>query len=76
MSEDVDLMNNYIKYSPLEDLRRIKCGYMPKNHFMFIYNTITILIVLKHLVYQSCKNSLSDIMHFGGLQKKLPGSKT
>lgn len=62
-------MNYYIKYSPLEDLMRIKSGYMPKNHFMYIYNIIKILIVLKQLVYQSCKNSISGIISFGGSQK-------
>ena len=69
ISEDVNLMNYYIKYSPLEDLMRIKSGYMPKNHFMFIYNTIKIFIVLKQLVFQSCNNFISGIISFGGLQK-------
>jgi len=63
-------MNYYIKYSPLEDLRRIKCGYMPKNHFMFLYNTIPIFIVLKRLVYLSFKDFMSGIISFGDLHKK------
>jgi hypothetical protein len=59
ISEDVNLMNYYIKYSPLYDLRRIKGGYMPKNHFMFIYNIIPIFIMLKLFVYQTCRNFIS-----------------
>lgn len=69
ISKDVNLMNYYLKNSPFEDLRRIKCGYMPKHYFMFIYNIIPIFIVLKLLVYRSCKNFISGIISFGELHK-------
>ncbi len=69
ISEDVNLMNYYIKYSPLEDLRRIKSGYTPKNHFMFIYNTIPIFIMLKLFIYRTCGNFISGIVSLEGLHK-------
>ncbi len=55
-------MNFYLKYPELEDFRRIKGGYMPKNHFIFIYNTIQIFIVLKLFVYRSFRNFISAII--------------
>jgi hypothetical protein len=64
-------MNYYLKNSPFEDLRRIKCGYMPKHYFMFIYNIIPIFIMLKLLVYRSCKNFISGIINFEGLNENL-----
>ncbi|HMB44773.1 MAG TPA: hypothetical protein VKL21_03020 [Candidatus Methanoperedens sp.] len=69
ISKDVNLMNYYLKYSPLEDIRRIKSGYKPKNHFMFIYNIIPIFIMLKLFVYGSCGNFISGIVGFEGLHK-------
>ncbi|PWB52767.1 MAG: hypothetical protein C3F06_07620 [Candidatus Methanoperedenaceae archaeon] len=69
ISEDVDLMNYYLKNSPLEDLRRINSGYMPKNHFMFLYNTIPIFIMLKMFVYRTCGNFISGNFSFESLHK-------
>ncbi len=62
-------MNYYLKYSPFDDLRRIKGGYMPKNHFLLIYDTIPIFIMLKLFVYRSCRNFISDIVNFKGFHK-------
>lgn len=46
----VGIINKYSKYSHLDDLIRIKSGYMPKMHYILLYNIITILIILKLFV--------------------------
>ena len=50
------IMNRHNKYSHLDDLIRIKSGYMPKTHFIFLYDILTILIISKLFVYRICKN--------------------
>ncbi len=53
------IMNKYSKYSHFEDLKRIKSGYMPKIHFISLYNTIKIFMVLKLFVYRVYKNFIA-----------------
>lgn len=69
MKKVVHIMNKYSKYSHLEDLIRIKSGYMPKMHFIFLYNIITILIVLKLFVNRVLKNSTAGIFNYEKLHK-------
>jgi len=57
------------KNSYFEDLERIKSGYKPRNHFMFIYNIVPIFIMTKLIVYQSCNKYINHIINQSSLQK-------
>jgi len=63
------LMNKNGKSSYLEDLDRIKSGYMPRNRFIFIYNIIPIFSMTKLIVSQSYKKYIKYIIYITRPQK-------
>lgn len=69
VENEVLLMNKKGKNSYLEDLDRIKSGYMPRNRFMFVYNIIPIFIMTKVIIYQSCKKYIKEIIYIARPQK-------
>jgi hypothetical protein len=62
-------MNHTIKVSLMEDLKRIKRGYRPKNHFFSFYNTMYILVTFNLLIAQLLRNlfHFSDIIIRGDI---------
>jgi len=63
-------MTKLSNYSHFEDLRRIKSGYMPKIHFIYLYNLIKIFMVLKLFAYRKCNNFVAEVFDDGDSQKK------
>lgn len=62
-NKGVNLMNYNRKISMLDDLQRIKSGYMPKDHFMFLYDTAPFFIALKLFFDRIYRNSFSGHKH-------------
>lgn len=70
ISNLIIIMNKYGKYSHFEDLRRIKSGYTPRMHFIFLYNIFKIFMVSKLFVYRACKNFIAGFFNYTKLHKK------
>ena len=58
-------MDKYSINSYLEDIKRIKSGYMPKIHFILLYDSIKILIILNICVNRVLNNFTEDIFNQG-----------
>lgn len=63
ITKGVNLMNYHRKNSMLDDLQRIKSGYMPKDHFMFVYDTAPFFIALKLFFDRIHRNLFSGHKH-------------
>ena len=61
--QGASIMYTQSKYSHLEDLKRIKSGYMPKTHFIFLYDILTVLFVSKLCSYRMCRNVIAGIFN-------------
>ena len=66
-------MNKYIKYSYFGDLKRIKGGYRPKAHFIFLYDIFKVLFVSKLLAYGLYNNFIADILNYRKLKNSIIG---
>jgi len=69
----IDVINNMKKirnYSHFEDLKRINSGYMPKRHFMSLYNMAAIFMVLKLFLYRTGKKFIAGFFNYGKIPKK------
>ena len=67
------IMNKYIKYSYFDDIKRIKGGYMPKAHFIFLYDIFKVLFVSKLSAYDLCNNFIVDILNYRKLINSIIG---
>jgi hypothetical protein len=68
----INNMNKFSKYSHFGDLIRIKSGYMPKRHFMSLYQIVVIFMVSKLFLYRACKKFIAGFFNSGKLHKKCP----
>jgi hypothetical protein len=69
ITDVISNMNKFSNYSHFEDIKRIKSGYMPKRHFISLYNMAAIFMVSKLFLYRACKNFIAGFFNYAKLQK-------